>query len=106
MATRAENEKAAAEKKGPRAKKAKKLAQRRPHVHHHPIRAGKKAAYDEETVAPGKRPTRKSTRRSSKANIKHDTQQTLQSERAVRAPKVRAQKARARDTHPRAGAHS
>jgi hypothetical protein len=106
MATRAENEKAASEKKGPRGKKTKKLAQRRPHVHHHPVRAGKKAAYDEETVAPGKRRTRKSTRRGSKASIKHDTQQTRQTERAVRSPKVRAQKARARGTHPRAGAHS
>lgn len=102
MATRAETEKAEAVKKGPRPKRAKKLAQRKPHVHHPAKRAAKKATYAEETVAPGTRPSRKSSRRASAADIKHDTQEARHRQRKVRSPKTRAEKTQARNVHPRA----
>jgi hypothetical protein len=103
MSTRAEKVRAARERKGPRPKKARKLAQRKPKVHHEPVRVAKnKAAYAKEDTAPGQRPSRKSTRTDSN-RIKHDTNKARQSTRAVRSPKQRAAKAAGRRARPRSG---
>jgi hypothetical protein len=89
MASKAEAVHAKEIRKGPNAKRVKKLAQRKRHEHHEPLRAGKAATYAKEDEMPGKRPSRKSTRTSSNRS-KADANLNLRSERRVRAPKTRA----------------
>jgi hypothetical protein len=94
MATKSEQAKAEAAKKGPKPKRARKLARRKPkdeqHVHHEPKAAGKKATYEKEPApAKGKRPSRKSTRAGANRS-KPDTNMNLRSERAKSSPKSRA----------------
>ncbi len=103
MATKAEQTRAEAEKKGPNPKKAKKAAQKKTAKKAGAStnkKAGKKATFAKETTAPGKRPSRKSTR-SSANRSKPDTNLTLRSERAKRAPENAAATAKARATRPR-----
>ena len=93
MATKAENARTEEQHKGVKPKKAKKLSQRKPHVHHDSTRLEKnKAGYVLEDHAPDKRPSRKSTRRSSNA-LKPDANLQRRNERAVHSPKRRALRA-------------
>lgn len=107
MATKAEQARAESAKKGPNPKRVKKAAQKKPAkakgVGTEPNEnraAGRKATFAKETTAPGKRPSRKSTR-SSANRAKPDTNLTLRSERAKRAPSDAAATAKARATRPR-----
>jgi hypothetical protein len=94
MATKADKVHAEEIKKPVKAKKARKLAQRKPkHSEAEPIAAGKKATVAKEETAKGKRPSRKSTRKSANRG-KSDSNLTLRSERAKNAPTARAREAK------------
>lgn len=102
MATKSERVKAEEAKKGTKPKRARKLARRKTdaekHQHHEPIAAGKKATYEKEPArAPGKRPSRKSTRPGANRS-KPDTNVNLRSERAKSSPKARARASKAKGT--------
>lgn len=105
MATKSEQAKAEAAKKGTKPKRARKLARRKSdvekHTHHEPKAAGKKATYEKEPApAKGKRPSRKSTRAGANRS-KPDTNLNLRSERAKSAPKARARATKAKATTTR-----
>lgn len=103
MATKSEQAKAEAAKKGTKPKRARKLARRKTkeeQAHHEPIAAGKKATYEKEPAPPkGKRPSRKSTRAGANRS-KPDTNLNLRSERAKSSPKARARAAKAKRPTP------
>lgn len=89
MATKADQARAGAQKKGPSKKKAKKVAQRKPRkAHAEPIAAGRKATVAKEQTK-GKRPSRKSTRASAN-RAKADSALEIRSELAKNAPTERA----------------
>ena len=93
MATKSETVRAESQHKGVKPKKAKKLSQRKPHVHHDSLRLDKnKAGYVLESHAPEKRPSRKSTRRSPSA-LKPDSNLQRRPKRALRSPRRRARRA-------------
>lgn len=101
MATKAEDVRASAQKKGPSKKKAKKLVQRKPkRSHAEPVAAGRKATYAKETTAKGKRPSRKSTRASAN-RAKADSTIEIRSELAKNAPTERARSVKRKARHPR-----
>lgn len=102
MATKAQQAHAEAEKKGPNPKRVKKASQKKTakKAANPNKAAGKKATFAKETTAPGKRPSRKSTR-SSANRAKPDTNLVLRSERAKRAPEDAARSTKARATRPR-----
>ncbi|WP_146646336.1 hypothetical protein [Labilithrix luteola] len=96
MATRSEARRAQSERTGVvKPQKARKLAQRKAAVHHDDARVAKKASYALEVSAKGKRPSRKSTRKSAN-HIKADTNLVLRSGRATRTPEARARRAQVR----------
>ena len=105
MATKAEQARAEEAKKGTKPKRARKLARRKSdaekHMHHEPKAAGKKATYEKEPApAPGKRPSRKSTRGGANRS-KPDTNLNLRSERAKSSPKARARASKSKATTTR-----
>jgi hypothetical protein len=111
MATKAEQTRAEDAKKGPNPKRVKKAAQKKPakraaaegapaRSRNEGTKAGKKASFAKETTAPGKRPSRKSTR-SSANRSKPDTNLVLRSERAKNAPSDAARSKQARTSRTR-----
>jgi hypothetical protein len=94
MSTKAEDVRAESQKKGPSKKKTRKLAQRKPKkAHAPPIAAGKKARVAKESSAPGKRPSRKSTRGSAN-RAKSDSTLEIHAEAKKNAPTARARSAK------------
>jgi hypothetical protein len=89
MATRSEQYRSARERTHTPNKAAKKRTQRhRAHDTHVNRRAARKATYALEPRVAGKRPSRKSTRKSANRS-KPDTNINLRSERRQRSPRMR-----------------
>jgi hypothetical protein len=101
MATRAEQFHSDEQRKGGNHHKAEKKPKKAAwkHEKHH---AGVKATHALEDTAPGKRPSRESTRASSN-RAKPDAPFNLTEETKKGAPRVRATKARAKRTKVRGG---
>lgn len=81
---RAQSERSGKKKKAPKVKKAKPVK-----AHNLSARAKKNAVYEYEETAPGKRPSRKSTR-IGKNRVKHEAPQHITSIAKSRSPETRA----------------